>query len=141
MEEEIITGKRKAISNWIVKMRTIINLRKNTYMIQQTVFGLFKSGTFQKLPPLDYVLIAKTFFNPACEACRLDEDEKLFYQVSLVYRGNRRIIVTESKNPAEAFNMANQLSYKLALSLKDVTERGNAKWKKVVLNYQSELPA
>jgi hypothetical protein len=127
-ENNIITGFRKAISNPFLQFRTIIDPGKRMYMIQQTIFGLFKTGSFLPLPKLDYVLIAKGSFQPACEACIVDEDEKAFYMVSLVHHKNRRIITHETKTKEDALQIAEQLRILLGLSLKDASVTGKAKW-------------
>jgi hypothetical protein len=125
---EIITGYRKAISNPLLQFRTLIDTDKKVYMIRQTILGLFNTGSFLPLPKLDYVLIAKSFFQPACEACIVNDDEKAFYMVSLVHHKNRRIITHETKDREEALQLAEQLRISLNLSLKDVSETGKAKW-------------
>jgi hypothetical protein len=124
----ILIGSRKAVSTILVQAKTLIDFDRNEYMIQETIIGLFKSGTFKKLPQLDYVLIATTYFQPGCQNCVLDDDEKKYYQVSLVYRHSRRIITHESKLLDEAMDLAQLLSRQLNLSLKDATIRGKAKW-------------
>ncbi|MBL7931339.1 MAG: hypothetical protein JNL60_05540, partial [Bacteroidia bacterium] len=100
-----------------------------TYKNLQTIFGIFKLGEFQPLPKLDYVLLFQSSFRPNCDACALDEEEHLFYQVSLVYWKNRRIIVHESKKISEALQIAETLHKQLQLPLKDSSARGKARWR------------
>lgn len=120
--DKMITGFRKAISNMLIQFRTIIDADKKMYMIQQTVLGVFKSGSFQPLPKIQYVLVAKRWFQPSCEACVVGDDDKMFYQVSLVYYKNRRIITHETKDADNAFMIADEIRGKLGLPIKDATK-------------------
>ena len=77
-ENTNITGFRKAISNPILQFRTIIDPKERMNMIQQTLIGLFKSGSFLPLSKLNYVLTAKSSFRTACGACIANEDKNAF---------------------------------------------------------------
>lgn len=126
----LIIGKRQAISNWVRQFATIIDIEKRVYKLQEGFLGIFKWGDFKPLPPINYVLVFKSFF-AKCEACSLDEqdDESTFFQVSLVHHNNRRIVVHETKNKAEAFNLATVMSSALHTRLKDsASNRKQSVW-------------
>ncbi len=126
----LIIGKRQAISNWVRQFATIIDIEKQVYKLQEGFLGIFKWGDFKPLPPINYVLVFKSFF-AKCEACSLDEqdDESTFFQVSLVHHNNRRIVVHETKNKAEAFDLATVMSSALNTRLKDsASNRKQSVW-------------
>lgn len=127
----VLTGTRKAINNWLRQFKTFIDLENKTYKIQESLLGIFKWGNFMPLPKLNYVLVFKNVF-AKCETCSIDEFENnphAYFQVSLVYNANRRIIVHETKNKEEAFAMAQQLSSQLQLKIKDsASNRRAAVW-------------
>jgi hypothetical protein len=133
--KSIITGSRKAISNLFIRHKVFINHVDRTYTLQQTVLGLFKTETQHRLPKPDYVLVFQSYFQPSCEACAMDEDERRFYQVSLVYNSNRRVIVHETKSTINALELGRQLAEQLNLKLKDVTVRGKVTWVNCSVNY------
>lgn len=119
--ENIITGHREALSNWLRQFKTIIDLKKRAYKIQEGLLGIFKWGDFKPLPKLNYVLVFKSFF-AKCEACSIDEYENnpnSYYQVSLVHNQNRRIIIHETRSKDEALNFGRNLATKLNTRLKD----------------------
>lgn len=124
----VLTGTRKAINNWLRQFKTFIDLENKTYKIQESLLGIFKWGNFMPLPKINYVLVFKNVF-AKCEACSIDEFENnphAYFQVSLVYNTNRRIIVHETKNKEEAFAMAHQLSSQLQLKIKDAASNRRA---------------
>jgi len=127
----ILAGTRKAINNWLRQFKTFINFDNHTYKIQESLLGIFKWGEFKPLPQLNYVLVFKNVF-AKCEACSIDEFENnphAYFQVSLVHNSNRRIIVHETKNKEEAFNMAKELGSQLHLRIKDsASNRREAVW-------------
>jgi hypothetical protein len=129
--KDLIIGKRDALSNWIRQFVTIIDLEKRTYKIQEGLLGIFKWGTFKPLPKVDYVLVFRSLF-VKCEGCSLDENENnpnAYFQVSLVYNKNRKIIVEETKNKEEAFVFAMEVAKGLKSKLRDsATIRGKSKW-------------
>lgn len=131
--ENVIIGKREALSNWIRKFFTLIDIEGKAYKIQETVLGIFKSGSFKPLPKIDYVLVFKNYFSK-CAACSIDEEENnpdSFYQVSLVHNKTRRIVVHETKNKHEAFDMASNLGNLLTLPIKDsASNRRQSTWLK-----------
>src|SRR5687767_9055944 len=119
--KNLIIGKRDAISNWIRQFVTIIDMEKRVYKLQESLFGLFKWGTFKPLPKIDYVLIFKSLF-VKCEACSVDDyenDPNAYFQVSLVYNKNRKIVVEETKDKAEAFALAMEVASGLKTRLRD----------------------
>lgn len=127
----MLAGTRKAINNWLRQFKTFINFDNHTYKIQESLLGIFKWGEFKPLPRLNYVLVFKNVF-AKCEACSIDEFENnphAYFQVSLVHNSNRRIIVHETKNKEEAFNMAKELGSQLHLRIKDsASNRREAVW-------------
>jgi uncharacterized protein YigE (DUF2233 family) len=127
----LISGKRKGISNWFRQFATVIDPIRKLYKIEEGMLGLFKWGAFQPLPRIDYVLVFRQVF-AKCEACSIDEYENYehsYYQVSLVHNKNRRIIVHETKQKQEAFELAAKLSSALALRIKDsASQRGKSMW-------------
>lgn len=129
--ESVLIGRRNAISNWGRQFRTIIDFDKNTYKLQETLFGFFKWGSYKPLPKPDYVLLFKNVFLK-CETCSVDEYDNYphaYIQVSLVYDKKRRIVVHETKNPEEAFNYAKKLATNLDLKIRDAfTDKRNPKW-------------
>jgi hypothetical protein len=117
----MIVGNRKALSNWARQFKTVIDLEKKVYKIQEGLFGLFTWGDFKPLPKINYVLIFKSFF-AKCEACTIDDfddNANSYFQISLVYQNNRRIIVHETKNKQEAFSFAKEIASGLETPLKD----------------------
>jgi hypothetical protein len=126
-QRDLITGYRRAISNPLIRFRTIVDLKDRRFMKQEIVVGLLKWGEYEPLPRLDYVLVFKNYFS-GCEACVKDEYEKMFYQVSLVHHKNRRIIVHETKDLTEALSYARLLSERLNLSLKNASVREKPFW-------------
>jgi hypothetical protein len=129
--KNLIIGKRDALSNWIRQFVTIIDIEKKAYKLQEGLFGLFKWGTFKPLPKIDYVLIFRSLF-VKCEACSIDEYENnpnAYFQVSLVYNKNRKIVVEETKNKEEAFTLAKEIASGLKTKLRDsATIRGKSTW-------------
>ncbi|MCE3260329.1 MAG: hypothetical protein K0S12_1970 [Bacteroidetes bacterium] len=127
----IIKGKRKGISNWFRQFGTYVDPEKRMYKLQERFLGIIRWGDFEPLPKVDYVLIFKQLF-AKCEACSIDEYENndySFYQVSLVHHNTRRIVVHETDNKDEAFNMGHTLAVALQTRLKDsASSRGQSKW-------------
>jgi hypothetical protein len=116
-----IIGRRKSISSWLRQFVTVIDFANRTYKIQEGLFGIFKWGQFKKLPDINYVLVFTTFY-AKCEACAMDEgfdNPNSWYQVSLVHHKNRRIIVHETKNSNDAFEMAKKLAVELKARIRD----------------------
>ena len=126
-----VIGKRLALSNWLRQFVTIIDPDNNRYKIQEGLVGIFKWGKFKPLPKINYVLIFRSFF-AKCETCSIDEFENnanSYFQVSLVYNKNRRIIFHETKNKTEAFEIAKNISLKLNTQIKDsVTNAKKSAW-------------
>ncbi len=129
--KNIIVGNRNALNNLLRKFFTFIDIEERTYKLQETVLGIFKSGSFKPLPKIDYVLIFKNYFSK-CAVCSIDEEENnpdSFYQVSLVHNKNRRIIVHETKTKNEAFDLAGKVAVALKIPVKDsASKRGVSKW-------------
>jgi hypothetical protein len=129
--KEVIIGKRDALSNWIRQFATIIDIEKRIYKIQESLLGIFKLGRYKPLPKIDYVLVFRSLF-VKCEACSLDEYESnpnAYFQVSLVYNKNRKIIVEETKNREDAFILAKEIASGLNTRLRDsATVRGKSTW-------------
>jgi hypothetical protein len=127
----MITGRRNAISNFVRRFATIIDPVNRLYKIEEGLFGIFRWGSFRPLPRIDYVLIFRSFF-AKCEACAFDgadDDPSAYYQVSLVYRRNRRIIVHETHSRREAFEFAARTAAALDLRLRDAAgKRGVGRW-------------
>ena len=126
-----IIGKRKAVSNVVRQTASIIDLDKRVYKIQESLFGIFKWGNFKPLPQLNYVLVFRSLF-ANCEPCAFDEttdNPNAFYQVSLIYNKNRRIIVHETKEKQEAFALAGELAAGLNLRVMDSASKpGKGVW-------------
>jgi hypothetical protein len=129
--KEVIIGKREALSNWLRQFSTVIDIKKRVYKIQEGLLGIFKWGTFEPLPKIDYVLVFRSLF-AKCEACSLDEYENnpnAYFQVSLVYNKNRRIVVEETRNKEEAFALAREVAEGLNTRLRDsASVRGKSTW-------------
>lgn len=129
--ETLIKGSRKAVSNWLRQFKTFVDFQTHTYKIQESLLGIFKWGDFEPLPPINYILVFRNVF-VKCEGCAIDEFENnpsAYFQVSMVYNNNRRIIVHETRNKEEAFNMAYTLSRELKIRIKDsATDRRQAVW-------------
>lgn len=129
--KNLIIGKRDAISNWVRQFVTIIDIEKRVYKLQESLFGLFKWGAFKPLPKIDYVLIFRSLF-VKCEDCSVDESENnpnAYFQISLVYNKNRKIVVEETKDKAEAFALAMEVASGLKTRLRDsATVRGKSIW-------------
>lgn len=124
-------GKRRAISNWLHQFKTEIDLKNLSYKTSESFLGIFKWRESRPLPKVDYVLIFKQLF-AKCESCSVEEYENnihSYYQVSLVYGNNRRIIIEETKNEKEAFAMGKQLATGLNTKLKDsASNRRKSAW-------------
>lgn len=129
--KNLIIGKRDAISNWIRQFVTVIDIEKRVYKLQEGLFGLFKWGAFKPLPKIDYVLIFRSLF-AKCEACSIEEYENnpnAYFQVSLVYNKNRKIIVEETKDKVAAFALAIEVACGLKARIRDsATVRGKSIW-------------
>lgn len=128
---DLIIGKRGALSNWIRQFATVIDIDKKMYKIQEGLLGVFKWGAFKPLPKIDYVLVFRSLF-AKCEACSLEQYENnpnAYFQVSLVYNKNRRIIVEETKSKEEAFALARAVAVGLNTRLRDSASiRGQSSW-------------
>jgi hypothetical protein len=125
----IIQGKYAA-SNFYYKQGIIIDLAEKTFRKVSSAFGLFRfNDTLRKLPPIDYVLMFKTFY-VKCEACDLEEDSgSATYQVSLVYNKNRRLVVHEAKKAAEVKEIAMKMAQALNVRVRDsATNRRAPRW-------------
>ncbi|MDX2174580.1 MAG: hypothetical protein SFY56_15860 [Bacteroidota bacterium] len=121
MASAIIIGQRRALSNWLRQFTTIIDIESKMYKLQEGIFGIFKWGSYKPLPKISYVLVFKSFY-AKCETCSIDsaiDNPNSYYQISLVYNSNRRIIVHETKSREEAFDFANTISFYLNLKIKD----------------------
>jgi hypothetical protein len=119
--ENLVYGKRKAISNFLNQFATIIDIEKRAYKIQQGLLGIFHWGKFRPLPKIDYVLVFRSLF-VKCEACEFGEGENnpnAWFQVSLVYNSNRRIIVHETRKKEEALSLARVAASGLHTRIKD----------------------
>jgi len=119
--ENLIIGKRNAVSNFLRQFTTIIDVEKRVYKIQEGLLGVFQWGTFKPLPKIDYVLVFRSLF-AKCEACAFDEEEdnpNAYFQVSLVYNTNRRIIVHETRKKKDAFDLAEIAASGLETRLRD----------------------
>jgi hypothetical protein len=119
--EHLVIGKRNAISNWFRQFATHVNLQARTYKIQESLIGIFNWGRYEQLPVIDYVLVFRQVF-AKCEACAIEDYEQYdyaYFQVSLVHHKTRRIIVHETRNKEEAFEMADTLASRLNIKLKD----------------------
>ena len=131
MQAEILIGKRKGMSNFFRQFSTHLNLKQMEYKIQESVFGIFKWGEFQPLPKIDFVLIFKQLY-AKCEDCTVDDFENSinsYYQISLVYNKNRRLVVHESRDREEAFEMAEKLAIEFKKPLMDsATNRRKGVW-------------
>lgn len=129
--DSLITGKREALSNWIRQFATVIDLENRFYKLQESLFGIFKWGTFKPLPRIDYVLVFRSLF-VKCEACSIDEYENnpnAYFQVSLVYNKNRKIVVEETKDREEALALATVVASGLNTRVKDsASMRGKSTW-------------
>lgn len=134
MEGDLVVGKRKGMSNFFRQFSTHLDLSAKKYKIQESLFGVFKWGDFQPLPNIDYVLIFRQLF-AKCESCSVEEFENSrnsFYQVSLVHHKTRRIVVHETRNKAEAFELAKALASNLNKRLLDsATDRRQSTWMKL----------
>lgn len=127
--QEIIIGYRKALNNWLRQFRTFIDLEHKLYKIEESLLNVFKWGKFEPLPQLNYVLVFRSFY-AKCETCSLDENADSYYQISLVYNKNRKIITHETKNKSEALHLAEQLASGLNLSIRDAASvPGKSSWK------------
>ncbi len=127
----IIAGKRSGVSNWLRQFNTFIDLDKRVFKVQESLLGIFKWGSYEPLPKIDYVLVFKQLF-AKCEACSIDDYENYdyaFYQVSIVYNKTRRIIIHETQNKDEAFTIAQSVAKGLNARLKDsATDRRKSTW-------------
>lgn len=131
----LITGKLAA-SNFIRKRNMLLNLKENCYNIQEKLFSLipFSEGC-KKLPKVDYVLLFRSLYIKCegCEPADFEDTDISFVQLSLVYNKNRRLIVHETKNTAEAFELAQQLALHFNVKVRDAaTNRRNPVWLKKV---------
>ncbi len=107
--DDLIRGKREALSNWIRQFVTIVDIEKRSYKIEEGLLGIFKWGSFKPLPTINYVLVFRSLY-AKCEACSLEENPNenpnAYFQVSLVHHKSRRIIIRETKNKKGAFDLA-----------------------------------
>lgn len=129
MDNYIISGTR-ANSTLLRKLGTTLNLSSGLYKNYEKFLGL-SSGSWKKIPKIDYVLVFKTLY-VKCEGCSpedFENDKGAIYQISLVYNNNRKLIVHESKLKDEVFDLANKLSEYYKIKIRDsATDRRNPKW-------------
>ena len=129
--KNLIIGKREAVSNWLRQFVTIINIEERIYKIQESFLGVFKWGEYKPLPKIEYVLVFRSLF-AKCEACSIEEFENnpnAYFQVSLVHNKNRRIILQETKNKNEAFDIAKNIASGLNTKIKDsASTLGKSVW-------------
>lgn len=116
-------------SNVIVNQRLALDLDRGMYRVEKKLFGLIPLGSkWQPLPPLDYVLMFKTFYEK-CTACDVLNRDPGTMQVSLVYRKNRKLIIHETPDEQEARDMAAFLASQLDLRLRDaISDRRMPRW-------------
>lgn len=103
---------------------------KNCYVKTYRIINLFTfKEKCEKVPQADYILLFRTLY-AKCEPCEMEDFEKSsLVQLSLVYRKNRRLIIHESRNTAEAFSLARELSNLYGLKIRDsATDRRNPVW-------------
>lgn len=121
MNSSLIIGQRRAVSNWLRQFATIIDVENKMYKLQESIFGIFKWGAYKPLPKINYVLVFRSFY-AKCETCSIDDgnnNPNSYYQVSLVYNSNRRIVVQETKSKKEAFDLAKNISFSMNIKIKD----------------------
>ncbi len=133
----VIEGRRKAISNILRQFRTFVDLETRTYKLEESLLGIFRWGKFKSLPKINYVLIFRSLF-VKCEPCSFTEEEdnpNAYFQVSLVYNNNRRIIFHETRIKAEAFDIGKSLALGLSSRLRDsATNPRHGKWVPIASN-------
>lgn len=124
----IIKGQR-AGNNWLRKSGTLLDLANKRYMSYESIAGI-RSGNWKPLPHIDYLLLFRAVY-VKCEDCSLEEfenEKRGHFQLSLVHK-QRRIILHESKNRKEVFDMAQKLSEIMHLPVRDsATNRQKPKW-------------
>ncbi len=129
--KNLIIGKRDALSNWLRQFVTVIDLEKRVYKLQEGLLGIFKWGTYKPLPKIEYVLVFRSLY-AKCEACSIEQSENnpnAYFQISLVYNKNNRIIVQETRNKDEAFTLARKVASGLKIKLKDsASTMGKSMW-------------
>ena len=132
MESEVIIGKR-ASSNFFRKMGTLLDLKKGLYKAYESSFGIM-SGSWKKTPKFDYILLFKTLYIK-CEGCipeDFDDGKGSVYQLSLVYtmyNKSRKLIIHETKNKHELFELAEKLKAFYNIKIRDAaSDRRNPKW-------------
>ncbi|MEI6020090.1 MAG: hypothetical protein WCR21_03100 [Bacteroidota bacterium] len=128
--ESLIIGKREALNNWVRQFITIIDVEKRLFKLQEGLFGIFKWGDFKPLPKIDYVLVFRSLY-AKCEDCSIDTDANpnAYYQVSLVYNKNRRIILQETRSKSTAFDLAKKTALALKTKLKDsASNKSQSTW-------------
>jgi hypothetical protein len=126
----LIIGKRKALSNWVRQFTTFLDVENAKYKLQESLFGIFKWGEFKPLPKIEYVLIFRSYFSK-CEECSIEEHDNpnAYFQVSLVYNKNRKIVVEDTKNKNEAVKLAYEVATALKTKLKDAASNtGKITW-------------
>lgn len=125
----IITGDYAA-SNLFMKQGITIDLAKNCFTKFRKLFSLFTFNEGCKsLPKADYLLLFRTLY-AKCESCSIEDfNASSTVQLSIVYNRNRKLIVHESKNMAEALEMAKNMAKEMHLKIKDsASDRRNPKW-------------
>lgn len=129
--ESLIIGKREALNNWVRQFITIIDVEKRLFKLQEGLFGIFKWGDFKPLPKIDYVLVFRSLY-AKCEDCSIEDTDvnpNAYYQVSLVYNKNRRIILQETRSKSSAFDLAKKTALALKTKLKDsASNKSQSTW-------------
>lgn len=124
-----VTGKYEA-SNFFVRQGITIDLTENCYSKFKKLFSFITvRERCSSLPKADYLLLFRTLY-AKCESCtEEDYNNNSVYQLSLVYNKNRKLIIHETGNREEVFEMSKQLASELKLRIKDsATDRRNSKW-------------
>jgi hypothetical protein len=125
----IIEGKYEA-SNVFIRQGITLDLEKKCYSTFKKILSLIPlKSKCAPLPNGKYLLLFRVLY-AKCESCtEEDYQNNSVYQLSLVYNKFRKLIIHETHNRDEIFEMSMKISNKMGLKIKDsATDRRNPKW-------------
>lgn len=125
----IIFGKHAA-SNFFYSTSVSVDTEHKRYRVHHRFLSVFrKSGEWQPLPDVKYVLLFRTLY-AKCETCSIEDfNRSSLIQLSLVYGKNRRLIINESRDADLLYAQAEVLGEDLSLRVRDAaSDRRNPRW-------------
>ncbi|MAB47123.1 MAG: hypothetical protein CMC05_00650 [Flavobacteriaceae bacterium] len=105
-----------------------IDLESKTYRSTISFLGI-KVGKWKPLPKVEYISVFATNENITVRALSAETTNTFpVIHLNLFYDNNKKITVYETKDQADAFNVASHIADALLIDLLDATEKGDFKW-------------